>query len=154
MKITEIMTEDVRSCPLDATLADAAALMWHGDCGLVPIIGMRGKLAGVITDRDICMAVTTKGARPGDLGVEEIMSQGAHVCRPEEDAKAALEIMSTYQVRRVPVVDEDETIVGIVSLNDLVLAATRDEEADLTYEEIVETMKAICTHLEPALATS
>lgn len=154
MKITEVMTNDVRSCPLDATLADAAGLMWHGDCGLVPIIGRRGKLAGVITDRDICMAVTTKNARPCDLRVEEIMSHGVHVCKPEEDAREALEIMSAHRVRRVPVVDEDDALVGIVSMNDLILAARRDKGATPSFEEIMGTMKAICAHPEPALATS
>lgn len=147
MKIADIMTRDPVTCAPDLTLAVAAALMWDADCGFLPIVANH-KLVGVITDRDISVALATRNVRAAEMKVREVASRTAWTCTPDDDVHAALAVMKAHRVRRLPVVGAGGAVVGVVSMNDLVLAAGPD--AEVRHDEIVDTLKTICGHHLPA----
>jgi CBS domain-containing protein len=124
MLVEDLMTREVEACRPEASLAEAAGVMWRRDCGAVPVVGDDGSVAGIITDRDICMALATRQAYASDVRVEEVMSREVVSCTPEDDAEEALEVMRRRQLRRLPVVDSRGQLAGIVSLAD-VLRRTR-----------------------------
>jgi CBS domain-containing protein len=147
MKIEKIMTRDVQCCGPDANLATAAKMMWDSDCGALPILNVQGQVMGMITDRDICMGTATKNKPASEITVWETSSGKAYTCRETDDVHTALDIMKRERVRRLPVVDEDGVLQGIVAMNDFVLAAGEGKKAaDLSCEDVMRTMKAISAH--------
>ena len=149
MKVQDIMTSDVQCCGPDTNLAAAAKMMWDSDCGALPVLNVEGRVMAMITDRDICMAAATKNKPASDITVWETVSGKAHTCRLSDDVHAALDIMKREKVRRLPVVDEDGVLQGIVAMNDFVLLAADAKGAKtpaVSYEDVVRTMKAISTH--------
>src|SRR5690606_2993762 len=132
MRIEDLMTQKIATCPTDSPLNEVARQMWDHDCGFVPLTASGGqRLRGVVTDRDICMAAYTMNRPLTDIRAESIMRGQPESCRPEDDVSVAHRIMRSSQVRRLPVVDKQGDVVGIVSLNDLALSAIdrRDEAA-------------------------
>jgi CBS domain-containing protein len=149
MKIQDIMTSDVQCCGPDTNLAAAAKMMWDSDCGALPVLNVEGHVMGMITDRDICMAAATKNKPASDITVWETVSGKAYTCRLSDDVHTALDIMKREKVRRLPVVDEDGVLQGIVAMNDYVLLAADAKGAKapaVSYEDVVRTMKAISMH--------
>ncbi|HXV69187.1 MAG TPA: CBS domain-containing protein [Nitrospira sp.] len=147
MKIENIMTRDVQCCGPDANLATAAKMMWDSDCGALPILNVQGQVMGMITDRDICMGTATKNKPASEITVWETSSGKAYTCRGTDDVHTALGIMKRERVRRLPVVDEDGVLQGIVAMNDFVLATGKGKKAaDLSCEDVMRTMKAISAH--------
>jgi CBS domain-containing protein len=104
---SSIMTEPARTCSRDEPLSAAAKIMWDTDCGAVLVVDADGRLCGILTDRDICMAAYTKGAELPAIRVADAMSVHVHTSRPEDSIERAVAIMADAQVRRVPVVDAD-----------------------------------------------
>ena len=113
------MTDAVRACSPDDPLHRAAQLMWDGDCGAVPVVDEAGRLCGIITDRDICMAAYTQGLPLSSIHVADVMSRHVHSCSPEDTLERAIGIMAEAEVRRLPVVGEKGSLRGIVSLADI-----------------------------------
>jgi len=149
MKVEDIMTREVQCCGPETNLAAAAKMMWDSDCGVLPILNVQGQVLGVITDRDICMAASTKNSPPSAITVWETSSGKAITCRPDDDIHTALDLMERGKVRRLPVVDDDGVLQGMLSMNDLVLAAAGRRgrsAADLSVEDVMKTLKAICAH--------
>ena len=149
MKIQDIMTSDVQCCGPDTNLAAAAKMMWDSDCGVLPVLNIEGHVMGMITDRDICMAAATKNKPTSDITVWETVSGKAYTCQLSDDVHTALDIMRREKVRRLPVVDEDGVLQGIVAMNDYVLLAANAKGAKapaVSYEDVVRTMKAISMH--------
>jgi CBS domain-containing protein len=89
MKIKDIMTTDVRSCTPATTVAEAAHLMWDGDCGILPVLD-EGKLVGVVTDRDMYIALAARNARAAQLTVDAVATKNVATCTPEDDVHSAL----------------------------------------------------------------
>jgi CBS domain-containing protein len=118
-KARDVMTREVVSCRPADSLNRAAQLMWDGDCGALPVIDHAGKLLGMLTDRDICMAAYTRGRPLTELSVSAAMSTSVFSCRPEDTLRSVMDAMATRQVRRIPVLDEGGLLVGIVSLADV-----------------------------------
>lgn len=118
-KARDVMTRDVVSCRPADSLNRAAQLMWEGDCGALPVVDHSGKLLGMLTDRDICMAAYTRGRPLTELSVSAAMSTSVFSCRPEDTLRSVMDAMATRQVRRIPVLDEAGLLVGIVSLADV-----------------------------------
>jgi CBS domain-containing protein len=149
MKVQDIMTSDVQCCGSDTNLAAAAKMMWDSDCGALPVLNVQGQVMGMITDRDICMASATKNKPASDITVWETVSGKAYTCLMSDDVHTALDIMKREKVRRLPVVDEDGVLQGIVAMNDFVLLAGEAKGAKtpaLSYEDVVRTMKAVSAH--------
>jgi CBS domain-containing protein len=116
MRVKEICTRDVRSCAPDTNLADVAWAMWEGDCGVLPILDASGKVTGVITDRDISMAVATKYRPAREIAAHEVTTGKVFSCTLNDDVRDALKIMRSEKVRRLPVVDAQGKLQGILSL--------------------------------------
>ena len=146
MNVEQCMSNAPKTCTMDDNLARAAGIMWESDCGYVPVVDGARRVVGVITDRDICMAAFTRGAPLHALDVGASMARKVFSCRPEDQLEAAEALMQNYQVRRLPVVDDDDRIVGVLSLND-VARATRalssSRERDVRYQALVMTLAAI-----------
>lgn len=139
MKIQELMTRDPRSVTPETSARDAARLMKEEDVGIIPVIdGDSRRLVGVITDRDIALRIVAEG-RDGDTRVREVMSAGKLATRrADEDVDSAMETMASEQVRRIPIVDERGSLVGIIAQADVVLKARNDKKAEETIERISE----------------
>jgi CBS domain-containing protein len=149
MKVQDVMTSNVKSCRPETNLAEAATVMWDADCGTLPVVDEVGKVTGMITDRDIAIAVATKGRLAADITVGEVTSGKVYTCALQEDIKSALKIMGQERVRRLPVVNREGILQGILSLNDATLHAQegkRGQMPDLSYEDVVNTCKTICEH--------
>lgn len=101
------------------SLDAAARILWEHDCGVVPVVDAQERVVGMLTDRDICMAAYTQGRTLHSLPVHLAMAQAVVRCRPTHDAEAALRIMAEAQVHRLPVVDENDRLLGILSVTDV-----------------------------------
>jgi CBS domain-containing protein len=128
MQLREIMTTGVQLTDPAMTLKDAALLMRDGDFGLLPV-GENDRLVGTITDRDITVRAVAEGKDPGTTTVGETMSEGIRYCFEDQTADEAAEMMGQAQIRRLPVLNRDKRLVGIVALGDLATDAETAEPA-------------------------
>jgi len=127
MKISSIMNPNVETARADDDLAKTAMVMWRKDCGFVPVVDeASGRVVGVITDRDICMASATRHDAPESISVRDTMASHVWTCRTEDEVDTALETMRANQVHRLPVVDEGDRLAGVISFSDIVRHATQD----------------------------
>jgi CBS domain-containing protein len=133
-KISEVMSSDVQTISPDATIEEAAQEMRDGDFGLVPVAEDE-ELLGVITDRDIAVRAVAEGRDPSTL-VREIMSEEVVWAGEDDSVEDAARIMSDHQIRRLPVVDAEQHLVGIVSLGDFAV-----DSADI--QPVVEALSDI-----------
>ena len=117
MKIRDVMSKDVRVARPEDTLQNVAGRMAAGDFGFIPVAD-GDRLIGALTDRDIVVRAVASGAGP-EARVLDVLSRDALVVRADDDLKVALDLMSSRQIRRLPVVDKDGRLVGVVSLGDL-----------------------------------
>jgi CBS-domain-containing membrane protein len=122
LSVRELMTEAVASCSPDETLNAAARHMWEHDCGVVPVVD-GGELVGIITDRDICMAAYTQGRPLASIVIKDVMARHVHACRADDTLARAASLMADAQVRRLPVIDVERRLVGIVSMADIARSA-------------------------------
>jgi len=153
MKVKEILTANPKVCTTTTNLAEAATFMWDYDCGILPVVADEGRVVGLITDRDICIAGATNNRHLSNIAVEEIMTGQVYSCAPEDDIDEALDTMQQCKVRRLPVIAPDGTLEGILSINDLTLNAkeTADKKVPgISFNDLVETYKALCAHPVPA----
>jgi CBS domain-containing protein len=139
MKIQDVMTRDPRSVTPETSARDAARLMKDEDVGIIPVVeGDSCRLVGVVTDRDLAVRLIAEG-RDGETRVGDVMSSGRiATCSPDEDIDAAMETMASEQVRRIPIVDERGSLVGIIAQADVVLKSGNDQKAEDTIERISE----------------
>jgi CBS domain-containing protein len=149
MRVDKLMTRQVTSCGPDDTLARAAQLMWEGDCGCLPVCAGDGvnRVAGVITDRDICMAALFQGKALGELRVADVMTRQVQVCRPSDTLADVERIMRESRIRRLPVIDGEGGLTGMISLADLAREAEREQTLQsprVTGNEIGVTLASIC----------
>jgi CBS domain-containing protein len=137
MKVQDIMTGEPRSLTPESSAREAAQLMKEMDTGVIPVVesSSSNRLVGVVTDRDIAIRLVAEG-KDADCRVSEVMSSGRlATCGPADDVDRAMETMSREQVRRIPIVDERGSLVGIVSQADIVRKAD-DKKAERTVENI------------------
>ena len=152
MKVQEIMTTDVRTCGPEARLAEAATVMWEHDCGAVPVVNGAEQCVGMITDRDICMAVATRNRLATEITVGEVSSGQVLACRPDADVRVALEQMRREQLRRLPVTDGDGRLVGILSIADIIRHAKKGESKKarhVPHKDVIRTLKALTRPAPP-----
>ena len=142
MQVQEIMVRDAKSCRMDTNLAAATAIMWNTDCGALPVLDGGEKVVGMITDRDICIAAGTRNWIPSEIKVSDVVPQKIYTCAGEDDIHAALKTMQTQKVRRLPVVNQDGKLQGILCLDDVALNASKRNS--LSYEDMIDTLKAVC----------
>ncbi len=119
MLVADLMTKTVHTCRIDESLERAAHLLWEHDCGCLPVVGEHGHLHGMITDRDICMAAYTTGRPLQDLQVREAMAIDVASLRPVDTLRDAEMLMRNHAVRRLPVLDGEGRVIGVLTCNDL-----------------------------------
>lgn len=118
-RVRDLMRRSPVSCRPEESLSVAAQRMWEGDFGVLPVVDDANQPIGMLTDRDVCMAAYTRGGSLGELEVETAMSRSVVTCKPADTLRALMDRMATHQLRRLPVVDEEGKLVGIVSLADV-----------------------------------
>ena len=142
MLVKQLMTANVSSCRQDNNLAEIAAIMWNDRCGAMPILDGSGRVMGIITDRDICIALGTRNLKASDVLARDVSPPGFFSCRPDDDAQVALRTMATEEVGRLLVVDEASQLVGIISIDDIIFRAGGGRSG-LSDREIIETLRAM-----------
>ena len=139
MTCAEVMTPSPTCCNPEHTAVEAAELMQREDVGLVPVVGSNNsKLIGVLTDRDIVLKVVAAGRDPRSTAVSEVMTNEPIACLPQESIESVMELMATRQLRRIPIVDKDGAIVGIVSQADIATRLASPEETGQLVQAISE----------------
>lgn len=154
MKAKNLMTRDVATCRPEDPMALAARIMWQRDCGVVPVVDGDGRVVGVVTDRDLCMASYTRSEPLSRMPVRDAMAKELFACREGDDEAAVHAAMREHRVRRLPVLDDEGRLLGIVSLNDLALeaAVAKGGAAEKRQREIARTLTEISRHREVAAA--
>ena len=142
MRIKDIMSKPVVTCPADANLDAAARLMWEFDCGIIPIVEHEGRLAGVVTDRDIAICAYTQGLPLAMIPVTTAMANQVLACHEDDTIESAERLMQQSQIRRVPVLDSGGQPIGILSMNDLARVAAKSMKSSVDHE-LVATLAAI-----------
>lgn len=132
----DIMTTEVMTCPATTTLTGAAALMQTEDIGMLPVTSSEDRLLGVVTDRDIVVCGLAENRDPLETTVGEIMSRNVETCRVHDDVEAVMDQMSQSQIRRVPIVDDENRVVGVISQADLALQTDRAEAVGHVIEDV------------------
>lgn|SRR5689334_2249888 len=154
MRVLDCMMGTPYYCRPENNLGSATELMWTGNCGFLPVLNAEGNVVGVITDRDICIALGTRGLAAGEVLVNGVMSQKVFLCAPEDDVHLALRIMREGHVRRLPVMAKNGTLVGVISVDDVLLRADSTATVnvgDISAQEVVDALRAINTRPLPQL---
>ncbi len=149
MKVNAIMTHEVTPCAPETSLCEAARTMREIDSGVLPVL-RNGKVVGVITDRDICMALGECEQGAPRMSVGEKMSRSVFSCSEEDSIEEAFQTMKAKRVRRLPVLDAKQRLRGMLSMNDVILHAEESgNDRAVSYEDAVRTLQAICEHRYP-----
>jgi CBS domain-containing protein len=146
MKAREIMTLDPCRCSAADSVQDVAQLMRDNDCGSVPVVDSEGCIVGTVTDRDLAIRALAAG-KGADTRVEEVMTPNPCCCGPDDDLSVVEQAMADNQIRRVPIVDEDNSLVGIIAQADLALAA---ENSRLSEREVAVVVEKISEPARPS----
>lgn len=140
MNVNALLRRDLTSCTIHDTLERAAQLMWEHDIGCLPVIDDQGHVAGMITDRDACMAAYTQGVPLRAISVTAAMARHVYACRASDDVAAVERTMRDAKIRRMPVIDDQGHPVGIISLHDLARAASTGA---VPASDVVTTLSAV-----------
>lgn len=146
MKVQDVMMRTPVSCDPETNLGAAVELLWNRNCGVLPIVDAQQKVVGVVTDRDLCVAFGTRNRLPGEIKVGEVVTGKVFSCRPADDIHTALDAMARQKVRRLVVLNQEGTLEGILSMDDVVLhaeAGKAGKAVDLSEAEIVETLRRV-----------
>ncbi|GMQ87876.1 MAG: CBS domain-containing protein [Gammaproteobacteria bacterium] len=151
MRVSEVMTANVRFCTPQTDLETVAMEMWNGDCGSIPVMNNDRMPIGMITDRDIAMAGALQHKALCDITTGEVINgHDVQCCNSEDAIDSALQAIAARHVRRLPVIDGNGCLQGILSVDDVVGCAERGKRGegkpDLSYDEAMTTLKAVCKH--------
>ncbi len=146
MRVHEIMSRDPICCRPTDRLADVAWKMHEGDCGVLPVLGEKGEAVGMITDRDVAIATTTRNKPPSEIFVAEVMSGKVHACGPDDKLERALETMATERVRRLPVLEAGRRVIGVLSMNDVILRLGHATTRLALTRHALTALHRICEH--------
>jgi CBS domain-containing protein len=142
MNVKDIMQRPVITANRSDTLNEAARCMWDHDLGSLPVVDDEGRLAGMITDRDVCMAAYTQGRSLAEIATASAMCSQVLACHVDDSVETAEQLMREGQVRRLPVVDNDGRPIGVVALNDLTRIAANARKSTVD-RDVIQTLAAI-----------
>jgi CBS domain-containing protein len=154
MRVKDVMMGTPASCNTGTNLGAAVEILWNRNCGILPVVDSEEHVQGVVTDRDLCIALGTRNRLPGEITVGEVISGKIFTCKPEDEIRTALATMAKEQVRRLPVVNAEGKLEGILSMDDVTLhaeAGRLDKRIDLSYEEVAKTLKHVYAPRLPQL---
>jgi CBS domain-containing protein len=140
MKVQDIMALPAQTCPATMPLIAASRRMADYGCGTLIVLDTYGALAGIVTDRDLALGsgrLDTKAAT-----IDQVMTRKVHVCRQDDDVSSALETMKRHKVRRLPVLDADGDVCGVLSIDDVILWGLQDGVA---LDEVIGVLRSICS---------
>jgi CBS domain-containing protein len=138
MKVRDVMTKNASFCGPESTLEEASFLMRKNNCGFLPVVGDGGNVIGVVTDRDMCIALGTRYRKPSDIRVWDVMPRKLFTCMEGDDIHCALKTLREARIRRLPVIDRDSALVGVLSVDDIVLHAREQlVRKDISYRDVV-----------------
>ena len=140
MKVKDVMKTDVGFCSAGDSLMKAAELMRSRDCGVVPVVDEENRVVGMLTDRDLCLAVAARNRKASDVKCGELMRGQAIVCAPEDKLEDALRKMRKHQIKRLAAVGKSGEIVGILTVADVLLAVRKDKNLK---KKVYATLRAI-----------
>jgi CBS domain-containing protein len=140
MKVQSIMTQPPQTCPWRMTLASASRRMREKGCGTLLALDHHGRLAGIVTDRDLALAIGL-GEDPRTVTVEQVMTREVHTCLAGDDLQLALAIMAQHRIRRVPVLDHHGDVLGLISIDDIILWGLQD---GLQAGDVIAALRMIC----------
>jgi len=146
MNAGKIMTREVATCAPDSSMADAARLMWDRKCGILPVVERQdGTLKGIVTDRDLCMTACTGRSSMGELPVRHAMTRKVYYCRAETDIHTVHARMRHHRLRRLPVIDKGDRLIGIISIDDLAAhaASAQGSTGREREHEVVQTLAMV-----------
>jgi CBS domain-containing protein len=136
LKCRDIMTRNVTTCNKNTNIEKIAQLMRFEDIGAIPVLDQEGKLEGIVTDRDIVVEGLTKDKADAQLTAEDCMSTDLFTARQNDRLVDVIREMGDHQIRRVPVVDSRNRLVGIISMADVATQTNKDRELEKALEEI------------------
>lgn len=138
MKIKKLMQKEVGFCRPESSLTEVAGLMHRRDCGVVPVVDDERKVVGMITDRDICLAVADGDKKASEIKAGELTGNRVISCRADDKPEKALRKMRKNQIRRLPVVGKKKELVGILSIADVLNCKDKSVR-----KEVYKTLRAI-----------
>ena len=147
MKVSQLMYPSVITCRPEDSLEGAARKMWDEDIGCLPVVDEDYRPVGMLTDRDICMAAYIQGALLKDIRVDAVMSRPVLSATAADRVEDVEVVMRTHKVHRVPIVDENQRLVGLISTSSLAREAAREvrrKHPDVSEDEFVSTLACIC----------
>ena len=142
MKVRDIMTQPAVTCAPETTVATAGHLMENQGCGILPVVDLRRRLLGVVTDRDLLLALAGTERNAAHVTVQEAMKRTVTTCTEDDELRIALEAMRRTAVRRLPVVDRDGHAIGILSIDDVVRWGVAPE--GLRAAHVIDALEQIC----------
>ncbi|HEX4073844.1 MAG TPA: CBS domain-containing protein [Candidatus Acidoferrales bacterium] len=156
MKVQDVMMRTPVFCSPETNLGAAVEILWNRNCGILPLVDAEQKVVGVVTDRDLCVALGTRNLPPGEINARDVAKGNVYSCGPDDDIHAALETMAKQKVRRLVVLNKQGALEGILSLDDVVLhaeAGSAGRTAELSAAEIVDTERRVYGPQLPQLVT-
>jgi len=150
MKVHDVMTRPACVCTADTSLDEASRRMERSGCGTLAVVDSIRRITGILTDRDIAVAIGKTSVHPSQIQVREAMTHPVYTCTPDETLVAVVERMADARVRRLPVVDEEARVQGMVSIDDIVLWAVPD---GMKRKALLKGLRAICAAHHPMFDT-
>jgi len=129
MKSRDIMTKYIKMCHSGCTIKDAVQIMQDLNCGAVPVVNDDLEPIGMVTDRDIALYTILNNKKPDQTMLDEFMSKPVITCLENEDADIAIQKMKENKIRRIPIVNDKNKLVGIISLGDVAVVSQEEREA-------------------------
>lgn len=141
MWVQNLMTQPPQTCPITMKLAAVSRRMRETGCGTLVALDQHGRLAGIVSDRDLALAIGNVDD-PARTSVERVMTRRVHTALPDDDLRVALDQMARHKVRRLPVVSHDGDVLGLISIDDIILWGV--QESGVTLEDVVAALRSIC----------
>jgi CBS domain-containing protein len=143
MKVSSLMIDLTATCKMTTNLCEIAEIMWKENCGFLPVVNIQDKVVGVVTDRDLFIALGTRNARAAELTAADVTCGRAYSCGPDEDVHLALGTMAKERVRRLPVLNKAGHLIGVLSADDIALAAQMGDFPELSCKDVVRGLQKI-----------
>ncbi|MCP3906748.1 MAG: CBS domain-containing protein [Oceanicoccus sp.] len=147
MKVSELMKADVQTCQSNTNLETVAMQMWNYDCGAIPVVDDAGIPTGIVTDRDIAMGSAFQHKPLQEITTQQVINHRELLsCKPDDDVDTALTIMMDGQIHRLPVVDNEGLLKGIISMDDMILVADakKTKTTPVSTAQVITALKQIC----------
>ncbi len=134
MKCKDVMSQKIKWCTPDCTAKEAVKIMKEENCGVIPVVDEKNKIKGIVTDRDITFFLVLKDKDPEKTKLKEFMSKDVITCKENDDLDKLVHRMKKYKVRRIPIVDKEDKLQGMISLGDIAVKVPKKEHK--TYEAL------------------